>query len=58
MFVEADMLNQLDDLLYIDLSDILEEIHVTQSGTMLVLDVDVAEEMAKLLLDFCKSRHQ
>ena len=51
------MFNQLDDLLYIDLSDILEEIHVTQGGTMLVLDVDVAEEMAKLLLDFCKSRH-
>lgn len=58
MFVEVDMFNQLDDLLYISLTDILEEIHVTQNGTMLVLNVDDAEEMAKLLLDFCKSRHQ
>lgn len=51
------MFNQLDDLLYISLSDILEEIHVTQNGTVLVLNVDDAEEFAKLLLEFCKSRH-
>lgn len=51
------MFNQLDDLLYINLTDILEEIHVTQDTTMLVLSVDDAEEMAKLLLEFCKSRH-
>ena len=57
MFVEVDMFNQLDDLLYINLTDVLEEIHVTQNGTVLVLDVDSAEEFAKLLLEFCKSRH-
>ena len=51
------MFNQLDDLLYINLTDVLEEIHVTQNGTVLVLDVDSAEEFAKLLLEFCKSRH-
>lgn len=51
------MFQQLDDLLYISLTDILEEIHVTQRGTVLVLDVDTAEEFAQLLLDFCKKRH-
>lgn len=58
MFVEVGMFNHLDGLVYIGLSDILEEIHITQHGTVLVLDVDTAEEFAKLLLDFCKKRHQ
>ena len=51
------MFQQLDDLVYINLDDVLEEIHVTQNGTVLVLDVGIAEEFAQLLLDFCKKRH-
>lgn len=51
------MFQQLDNLIYISLDDILEGIHVTQNGTVLVLDVDTAEEFAQLLLDFCKKRH-
>lgn len=51
------MFQQLDDLVYIDLDDVLDEIHITQQGTVLVLDVDTAEEFAQLLLDFCKKRH-